>query len=76
VQAGTVRDLVEMITLKILVHEFTTLDGVIDAPTWTSRYPLDQDMGTAIGGIMESGKALLPLGRWLRCEDDRNGVLC
>ena len=52
-----------MITLKILVHEFTTLDGVIDAPTWTSGYPFDQDMGAAIGGIMESSKALLPLGR-------------
>jgi hypothetical protein len=53
----------EMITLKILVHEFTTLDGVIDAPTWTPGYPFDQDMGAAIGGIMESSKALLPLGR-------------
>jgi hypothetical protein len=65
-----------MITLKILVDEFATLDGVIDAPARTSGYQFDQDMGAAIGGIMESGKALLPGGAWLRCEDDRNGVLC
>jgi hypothetical protein len=25
----------------VLVHEFTTLDGVIDAPTWTFDYPFD-----------------------------------
>jgi dihydrofolate reductase len=47
---------------EILVHEFTTLDGVIDTPTWTFDYPFDPKMGEAIGGIMGSSKALL-LGR-------------
>src|SRR5207248_10960053 len=47
---------------RILVHEFTTLDGVIDAPTWTFEYPFDPKMGQAIGGIMGSRAALL-LGR-------------
>ena len=47
---------------KILVHEFITLDGVIEAPTWTMDYPFDPKMGEAIGGLMGSSKALL-LGR-------------
>ena len=47
---------------SIAVHEFITLDGVIDAPTWTFDYPLDPKMGEAIGGLMESSGAIL-LGR-------------
>ena len=47
---------------KILVHEFISLDGVIDTPTWTFDYPFDPKMGEAIGGIMGSSKGLL-LGR-------------
>jgi len=47
---------------EIVVHEFSTLDGVIDAPTWTFDYPLDPKMGAAIGEIMGSSKAIL-LGR-------------
>jgi dihydrofolate reductase len=47
---------------KILVHEFTSLDGVIDTPTWTFDYPFDPKMGEAIGGIMGSSEGLL-LGR-------------
>ena len=47
---------------RILVHEFMTLDGVIDAPTWTFDYPFDPKMGEAIGGLMGSSAALL-LGR-------------
>ena len=47
---------------NIAVHEFITLDGVIDAPTWTFDYPYDPKMGAAIGGIMGSSEALL-LGR-------------
>jgi hypothetical protein len=31
----------------IRVHEFTTLDGVIDAPTWTLDYPFDPKMGNS-----------------------------
>ena len=51
-----------MIVGKIAVHEFITLDGVIEEPTWTMDYPFDPKMGEAIGGIMGSSKALL-LGR-------------
>jgi len=47
---------------KIAVHEFMTLDGVIEAPTWTFDYPFDPKMGEAIGGLMGSSRALL-LGR-------------
>ena len=47
---------------KISVHEFISLDGVIDAPTWTFDYPYDPKMGEAIGAVMGSSKAIL-LGR-------------
>jgi dihydrofolate reductase len=47
---------------KIAVHEFITLDGVIDQPSWTMDYPFDPKMGEAIAAIMGSSKALL-LGR-------------
>ena len=47
---------------KIAVHEFITLDGVIEAPTWTFDYPFDPKMGEAIGAIMGPSKAIL-LGR-------------
>src|SRR5437762_3976166 len=47
---------------SIVVHEFITLDGVFDSPTWTFDYPFDPKMGEAIGGIMGSSKGLL-LGR-------------
>jgi dihydrofolate reductase len=46
----------------IRVHEFTTLDGVIDAPTWAGDYPFDPRMGEAIGSLMGGCKAIL-LGR-------------
>src|SRR5438105_9563618 len=47
---------------KILVHEFITLDGVIEDPSFTFDFPFDPRMGTAIAGIMGSSKAIL-LGR-------------
>jgi dihydrofolate reductase len=46
----------------IAVHEFITLDGVIEQPRWTFDYPFDPKMGEAIGGLMGSSKAIL-LGR-------------
>jgi dihydrofolate reductase len=52
----------ETIMGSILVHEFITLDGVIDSPTWTFDYPFDPKMGAAIGGVMGGSKAIL-LGR-------------
>lgn len=47
---------------RIVVHEFITLDGVIDNPAWTMEYGFDAKMGDAIGRIMQPSKALL-LGR-------------
>jgi dihydrofolate reductase len=46
----------------IAVHEFITLDGVIQDPSWTFDYPFDPKMGQAIAAIMGSSKAIL-LGR-------------
>jgi dihydrofolate reductase len=47
---------------KILVHEFISLDGANEAPSWTMDYPFDPKMGEAIGAIMGSCQGLL-LGR-------------
>jgi dihydrofolate reductase len=47
---------------KIAVHEFITLDGVIEEPTWTMDYPFDPRMGAAIAAIMGASEGLL-LGR-------------
>lgn len=46
----------------IRVHEFTSLDGVIDAPSWTFDFGYDPAMGQDIGNLMSSCKAIL-LGR-------------
>ena len=46
----------------IHVHEFMSLDGVIDAPTWTFDYGFDPKMGEAIGAVTERCQAIL-LGR-------------
>lgn len=47
---------------NIAVHEFITLDGVIEDPRWTMDFPFDPKMGAAIGAIMGSSRGLL-LGR-------------
>ena len=47
---------------SIRVHEFMSLDGVIDAPTWTFDYGFDPKMGEAIGRMCEASDAIL-LGR-------------
>ncbi len=44
------------------VHEFMSLDGVIDAPTWTFEYGFDPRMGAAIAALMEGCRGIL-LGR-------------
>lgn len=46
----------------IRVHEFMSLDGVIDAPTWTFEYGFDPRMGEAIAKSMEGCSGIL-LGR-------------
>jgi dihydrofolate reductase len=47
---------------EIAVHEFITLDGVIEDPRWTMDYPFDPKMGEAIGAIVGASKGIL-LGR-------------
>src|SRR5436190_22292113 len=47
---------------EIHVHEFMSLDGVIDAPTWTFEYGFDPQMGEAIGAATARSTAIL-LGR-------------
>ncbi|HEY8300294.1 MAG TPA: dihydrofolate reductase family protein [Jatrophihabitans sp.] len=46
----------------ILVHEFTTLDGVIDTPSWTMDYGFDPAMSAAIATAMARCTGIL-LGR-------------
>lgn len=46
----------------ISVHEFITLDGVIENPKWSFGFPFDPKMGAAIGAIMGGCSAIL-LGR-------------
>jgi dihydrofolate reductase len=47
---------------NIHVHEFMSLDGVIDAPTWTFEYGFDPKMGERIGAATEHANGIL-LGR-------------
>jgi dihydrofolate reductase len=44
------------------VHEFMSLDGVIDAPTWTFDYGFDPKMGAVLGAVTERSQGIL-LGR-------------
>ena len=46
----------------IHVHEFMSLDGVIDAPTWTFDYGFDPKMGETLAAITGRSRAIL-LGR-------------
>jgi dihydrofolate reductase len=46
----------------IRVHEFMSLDGVIDTPTWTFDYGFDPKMGEAIAAVTERCRGIL-LGR-------------
>jgi dihydrofolate reductase len=46
----------------IHVHEFMSLDGVIDAPSWTVDYGFDPKMGEAIGAVTGKSRGIL-LGR-------------
>ena len=47
---------------EIHVHEFMSLDGVIDAPTWTFDYGFHPKMGEAIGAVTGRSRGIL-LGR-------------
>ena len=47
---------------EIHVHEFMSLDGVIDAPVWTFEYGFHPKMGEAIGAVTARSNGIL-LGR-------------
>jgi dihydrofolate reductase len=47
---------------EIHVHEFITLDGVIDAPVWAFDYGFDPKMGESIGAVTARSTGIL-LGR-------------
>src|SRR3954447_14187248 len=46
----------------IKVHEFTTVDGVVDAPMWTMDYGFPDDLSSTIGRLTGSSAGIL-LGR-------------
>lgn len=46
----------------IRVHEFTTVDGVVDAPLWTVDYGFPEDLSASIGALTGSAAGIL-LGR-------------
>jgi dihydrofolate reductase len=46
----------------IHVHEFISLDGVVEEPTWTFEYGFDPKMGEAIGAFLSGSRGIL-LGR-------------
>ena len=47
---------------EVHVHEFMSLDGVIDAPTWTLDYGFDPKMGETLGAVTGRATGIL-LGR-------------
>jgi dihydrofolate reductase len=46
----------------IKVHEFTTVDGVVDVPMWTVDYGFPDDLSASIGALTGSSSGIL-LGR-------------
>lgn len=47
---------------KIKVHEFMSLDGVFENPSWTAPFGFDPKMGETIGALTNDSSAIL-LGR-------------
>jgi dihydrofolate reductase len=47
---------------KILVHEFISLDGVFEDPSWTFDFGFDPKMGETLAAVTGGSKAIL-LGR-------------
>ena len=46
----------------VKVHLFTTVDGVVDVPTWTAPYGFPDDLAAAIGALTAGASGIL-LGR-------------
>ena len=59
--------------MKRIVHEFMSLDGVIDAPTWTFDYGFDPKMGEALGAV--TGRVARHPARAQHVRDVRAGVV-
>lgn len=47
---------------KICAHEFISIDGVFESPSWTMEFGFDPQMGGDIGNITSGSNAIL-LGR-------------
>ena len=47
---------------SIRAHEFISLDGVFESPTWTMEFGFDPRMGETIGALTGESDAIL-LGR-------------
>jgi dihydrofolate reductase len=47
---------------ELVVHEFMSLDGVIEAPSWTAEFGFVPEMGAAIAAMVGGADAIL-LGR-------------
>jgi dihydrofolate reductase len=47
---------------SINVHEFMSIDGVIDTPVWTAEFGFDPGMGEVIGSLTAASDGIL-LGR-------------
>lgn len=47
---------------RIAVHEFISLDGVFESPTWTFEFGFDPAMGETLAGVTGGATAIL-LGR-------------
>src|SRR6195952_2671975 len=47
---------------RIKVHEFTTIDGVVDVPMWTMDYEFTPQLAEALAALTGSATAIL-LGR-------------
>ncbi|WP_232668734.1 dihydrofolate reductase family protein [Pseudonocardia sp. TRM90224] len=47
---------------RITVHEFASLDGVVESPDWTFEYGFTEREGAAIGAITDAASGIL-LGR-------------
>jgi len=46
----------------IKIHEFTTVDGVVDTPMWTADYGFPEDLSATIGALTGDASGIL-LGR-------------
>ena len=53
---------------QVRVHEFMSLDGVIDTPTWTMDFGFDPKMGEAIARAMDGCTGILLAATPTRCS--------